>query len=143
MKRFSALTYARRFGLTTILLLSCFVALGAVSSLAQLGPFGTVDDNGKTFTIEGKAVASSIHTCNFKYDNGLPGFCNGSLRVERMLDGKIDQREIIVTAMVAIEKDGKKPATLDSFIGGWVKVDYVQKDGLFIATSVVARTKAN
>ena len=143
MKRFPVLAHVRRFGMAAILVVSCFLALGAVSPFAQLGPFGTMDDNGKTFTIEGKVIASSIHTCNFKYDNGLPGFCNGSLRVERMLDGKIEQRDIIVTAKIAIEKDGQKPATLDSFNGGWVKVDYVQKDGLFVATSVVARTKAN
>jgi hypothetical protein len=58
-----------------------------------------------------------------------------------MVDGKVEQRDIVVTARIAIEKDGKKPATLDSFIGGWVKVEYMQQDGLFMATSVVARTK--
>lgn len=113
------------------------------ASRARLGPFGTMEADGQRFTIEGKAVSSSIHTCNLKYDDGHPGFCNGTLRVERMVDGKVEQRDIIVTAKIAIERDGKKPATLDSFIGGWVKVEYVQVDGLFIATSVVARTKAD
>jgi hypothetical protein len=93
-----------------------------------------------------RAVTAAVHSARPTFPRETSyavQVCNGSLRVERMLDGKIDQREIIVTAKIAIEKDGKKPATLDSFIGGWVKVDYVQKDGLFIATSVVARTKAN
>jgi len=134
-------------GVAALVLLGGLMTTGAPiqnpAGRTKLGPFGTMDADGKRFSIEGKAVSSSIHTCNLKYDDEHPGYCNGTLRVEWMVDGKVQQRDIIVSSRVAIEKDGKKPATLDSFIGGWVKIEYVQSDGLFIATSVVARTSTD
>jgi hypothetical protein len=145
MKRLAVLLLS--CGAAAFMLFGGLMVMGAPvqnpTSRTKLGPYGTMEADGKRFIIEGKAVSSSIHTCNLKYDDGHPGYCNGTLRVEWMVDGKVEQRDIIVTAKVAIEKDGKKPATLDSFIGGWVKVEYIQEDGLFIATSVVARTRAD
>jgi|GEM_PF-2961370 len=120
-------TRIARLGMGAFLLLGCFVALGAVKPL-------------QTIVIEGKAFSSSIHSCNTEVDADLPGYCNGVLTVEYPEKGRVVYEDIIVTAKVPIERDGKKPATLDSFIGSWVRVEYVKKDGLFFATSVVART---
>ena len=97
---------------------------------------------GTTGSVEGIARDTVIHSCNRKLTAENPGWCNGTLRIEYTEGGKTRTREVIVTSRVAIVVDGKSPGILSSFEGEHVKVNYVDKDGLNYATSVVATKEA-
>ena len=93
---------------------------------------------GNSGSVEGIARDVVIHSCNGTNTLDRPGYCNGTLRVEYVLEGKTNIQEVIVTSRIAIVVDGKSPSTLDSFPNAHVKVAFVERDGLNYATSVIA-----
>lgn len=122
-----------------VLLLAAAAALAA-GAWEKIGPEGVWTEMPQDgYALEGKVISTSIHTCNTKYDTGYPGYCNGTMRLLTSVGGK---REIVVTSKVSIVLDGKTPVTLDALPGKTVKVEFGMKDGLFVATSVVAKSPA-
>ena len=124
------------------LILSTLVVLTFAVVVARAA--GTKDDyytalyaseNGKSSTMEGKVVQAFVHTCNGNGTSTGPGYCNGTLRIERVVNGKTEYREFLVPG-IAVEKDGQKPVVLTGLLNGLARVDYVVKDGFFTATAV-------
>ncbi len=130
------------------LLLMTVVAVSLAAVFVRAA--GTKDDyytslyaseNGKSSTMEGKVIQAFVHTCNGNGTATGPGYCNGTIRIERSVNGKPEYREFLVPG-IAVEKDGKKPVTLTGLINGMARVDYIVKDGFFTATAIsVTSTK--
>lgn len=91
-------------------------------------------------TVKGKVVDVVIHSCHAPPDASKPGYCNGTMRVEYFASATTKRKDIIVSARVAIQLDGKSPVTLDTLPGKQVVVKYEERDGLRYATSVVGTT---
>lgn len=91
-------------------------------------------------TVTGKVVDVVIHSCHAPPSAEKPGFCNGTMRVEYFASGANKRKDVIVSARIALQLDGKSPVTLDTLPGKRVVVKYEERDGLRYATSVIATT---
>lgn len=118
--------------------------LGLFASVALLVAASDYDFNMEAAdaagTVSGKVVDVVIHSCHAPPNAAKPGYCNGTMRLEYFASGTTKRKDIIVSARVALQLDGKSPVTLDMLPGKHAVVKYEERDGLRYATSVVATT---
>ncbi|MSU45890.1 MAG: hypothetical protein EXS42_01870 [Lacunisphaera sp.] len=120
------------------------IALVSLCALAALNAAYdyefNMEENDAAGTVTGKVVDVVIHSCHGTPSAEKPGYCNGTMRVEYFASAATKRKDIIVSARIALELDGKSPVTLDTLPGKRVVVKYEERDGLRYATSVVATT---
>lgn len=120
------------------------IALVSVCALVVLGAAYDYEFNMEQAdaagTVTGKVVDVVIHSCHAPPNESKPGYCNGTMRVEYFASGATKRKDLIVSARIALQLDGKSPVTLDTLPGKQVVVKYEERDGLRYATSVVATT---